>query len=275
MLSLKLNIKFILKERLKLLIRLFKFISNKSKFKYIIFILLYLSPFYLQAAQIPLFNIVDNKGVQTEYSANIQILLIMTALGFIPALLILLTSFTRIIIVLAILRQALGLGQTPSNIILLGLSLILTFFIMSPVFEKINSDALSPYLDDKLEFKQALEVGQPYLKDFMLKQIRQNDLNLFLKLANQKPYQNAFDTPLTILAPAFVTSELKTALQIGFMLFIPFLIIDLIVASILMAMGMMMLSPLVISLPFKILLFVLVDGWALLLGTLANSFGTF
>jgi len=266
----------IIKLKLKdILIINLKRILNKTSFKYIFLVLLLLSPIYLQAAQLPLFNITDNKGGQTEYSANIQILLIMTALGFIPALLVLLTSFTRIIIVLAILRQALGLQQTPSNLILLGLSLILTCFIMNPVFEQINDKALSPYLADKIEFSEAIQIATPPLKNFMLKQIRQNDLNLFLKMAHKKPYVNVIDTPLTILAPAFVTSELKTALQIGFMLFIPFLIIDLIVASVLMAMGMMMLSPLVISLPFKILLFVLVDGWALILGTLANSFGTF
>jgi len=246
----------------------------KNIIKYIVLISILFFPIYINAAQIPLFNITNN-GNKSEYAADVQILLIMTALGFIPALLIALTSFTRIIIVFAILRQALGLGQTPSNIILLGLSLILTAFIMNPVFNKITNDALNPYLEDKLEFKQALNIAEVPLKEFMLKQIRQNDLDLFLKLANKKPYNNIVDTPIIILAPAFITSELKTALQIGFIIFIPFLIIDLIVSSILMAMGMMMLSPLVISLPFKIMLFVLVDGWALLIGTLAKSFGTF
>jgi len=243
--------------------------------KKLLLVILLFMPFYLSAADLPLFNITNTNGEQTSYAANIQILLIMTALGLIPSLLIALTSFTRIIIVLAILRQALGLQQTPSNIILLGLSLILTSFIMMPIFNKINNDALNPYLNDQIEFKQAIKIAEPPLKEFMIKQIRQNDLDLFLNLAKQKSYNPIIDTPFTILAPAFITSELKTALQIGFIIFIPFLIIDLIVASVLMAMGMMMLSPLVISLPFKIMLFVLVDGWALLLGTLANSFGTF
>jgi len=257
-------INFILKIKYKL----------KLIIKYLIVISILIFPLYINAAQIPLFNVTNN-GNTSEYSANIQILLIMTALGFIPALLIALTSFTRIIIVFAILRQALGLGQTPSNIILLGLSLILTGFIMNPVFNKINDEALNPYLENKIEFREALNIAEIPLKDFMLKQIRQNDLDLFLKLAKKEPYKNIIETPITILAPAFITSELKTALQIGFIIFIPFLIIDLIISSILMAMGMMMLSPLVISLPFKIMLFVLVDGFALLIGTLANSFGTY
>lgn len=211
---------------------------------------------------------------QQEYSVNLQILLIMTALGFIPAFVMLMTCFTRIIIVFSILRQALGLQQTPSNQILIGLTIFLTLFIMAPVFERINEDALQPYLNETITVQQALTAAEAPVRGFMLAQTRESDLELFVRLSKRTDIVSAEATPLVILIPAFVTSELKTAFQIGFMIFIPFLIIDLVVASILMAMGMMMLSPLIISLPFKIMLFVLVDGWALIIGTLASSFGT-
>lgn len=211
---------------------------------------------------------------QQEYSVSLQILLIMTALGFIPAFVMLMTCFTRIIIVFSILRQALGLQQTPSNQILVGLTIFLTLFIMAPVFDRINQEALQPYLNEELSVQQALTVAEDPIRGFMLAQTRESDLELFIRLAKRTDIESAEETPLVILIPAFVTSELKTAFQIGFMIFIPFLIIDLVVASILMAMGMMMLSPLIISLPFKIMLFVLVDGWALIIGTLASSFGT-
>lgn len=211
---------------------------------------------------------------QQEYSVSLQILLIMTALSFIPAFLMLMTSFTRIIIVFSILRQALGLQQTPSNQILIGLALFLTMFIMAPVFDRINQDALQPYLSEQMTAQDAINKAQVPLKSFMLAQTRESDLDLFMRLSKRTDIASADQAPLTILVPAFVTSELKTAFQIGFMIFIPFLIIDMVVASILMAMGMMMLSPLIISLPFKIMLFVLVDGWALVIGTLAGSFGT-
>jgi len=197
----------------------------------------------------------------------------MTALSFIPAAVILMTSFTRIIIVFSILRQALGLQQTPSNQILTGMALFLTMFIMAPVFDRVNKDALQPYLAETLTAQQAVEKAQVPIKDFMLAQTRTSDLELFMRLSKRTDIATPDQAPLTILVPAFVTSELKTAFQIGFMIFIPFLIIDLVVASVLMAMGMMMLSPLIISLPFKIMLFVLVDGWALIIGTLASSFG--
>jgi flagellar biosynthetic protein FliP len=197
----------------------------------------------------------------------------MTALSFIPAAVILMTSFTRIIIVFSILRQALGLQQTPSNQILTGMALFLTLFIMAPVFDRVNNDALQPYLAETLTAQQAVEKAQVPIKDFMLAQTRTSDLELFMRLSKRTDIASPDQAPLTILVPAFVTSELKTAFQIGFMIFIPFLIIDLVVASVLMAMGMMMLSPLIISLPFKIMLFVLVDGWALIIGTLASSFG--
>ena len=222
---------------------------------------------------IPAITLSNTPDGQQEYSVSLQILLIMTALSFIPAFVILMTSFTRIIIVFSILRQALGLQQTPSNQLLTGMALFLTMFIMAPVFDRVNKDALQPYLAETLTAQQALDKAQVPLKDFMLAQTRQSDLDLFMRLSKRTDIAGPDQVPLTILVPAFVTSELKTAFQIGFMIFIPFLIIDLVVASVLMAMGMMMLSPLIISLPFKIMLFVLVDGWALIIGTLAGSFG--
>ncbi|MFC3681489.1 flagellar type III secretion system pore protein FliP [Bacterioplanoides pacificum] len=209
-----------------------------------------------------------------EYSITIQVLAIMTVLTVLPSLLIMMTSFTRIIVVMAILRQALGLQQTPSNQILLGLSLFLTLFIMMPVFRIINVDAVQPYLAEQITPLEAAERAVKPLHEFMLAQTRETDLNLFIRISGEKNIASPDETPIHILIPAFITSELKTAFQIGFLIFIPFLIIDLVVASILMAMGMMMLSPIIISLPFKIMLFVLIDGWALIMGTLANSFGT-
>lgn len=213
----------------------------------------------------------DAEG-QPTYSVSLQILLLMSALTFIPAFVMMMTSFTRIIIVFSILRQALGLQQTPSNQILVGLALFLTIFIMAPIFERINETALQPYLAEELSPQQALEQASLPLRDFMLAQTRETDLELFVRLARRTDLTSPDEVPFQILVPAFVTSELKTAFQIGFMIFIPFLIIDLVVVSVLMAMGMMMLSPLIISLPFKIMLFVLVDGWALIIGTLAASF---
>jgi len=222
---------------------------------------------------IPAITLSNGADGQQEYSVSLQILLIMTALSFIPAFVILMTSFTRIIIVFSILRQALGLQQTPSNQILTGMALFLTMFIMAPVFDRVNQDALQPYLKEQMTAQQAIDKAQGPLKDFMLAQTRQSDLDMFVRLSKRTDIASPEQAPLTILVPAFVTSELKTAFQIGFMIFIPFLIINMVVASVLMAMGMMMLSPLIISLPFKIMLFVLVDGWALIMGTLAGSFG--
>jgi flagellar biosynthesis protein FliP len=219
-------------------------------------------------------TLTNNAAGQQEYSVNLQILLIMTALSFIPAFVMLMTSFTRIIIVFSILRQALGLQQTPSNQILTGMAMFLTLFIMAPVFDQINKDAVQPYLNEQIPAQQAIANAQVPLKKFMLAQTRASDLELFVRLSRRTDIATPESAPMTILVPAFVTSELKTAFQIGFMIFIPFLIIDMVVASILMAMGMMMLSPLIISLPFKIMLFVLIDGWALVIGTLASSFGT-
>ncbi|HCI53386.1 MAG TPA: flagellar biosynthetic protein FliP [Gallionella sp.] len=213
-------------------------------------------------------------GGGQSYSLSLQTLLILTSLSFLPAMLLMMTSFTRIIIVLSMLRSALGTQASPPNQVLIGLSLFLTFFIMSPVFDKIYTDAYLPYSENRLDLQQAVEKGVIPLKTFMLRQTRQADLALFVKISNSDELQSAEEVPMRLLVPAYVTSELKTAFQIGFVVFIPFLIIDMVVASILMSMGMMMLSPSIISLPFKIMLFVLADGWNLLIGSLAQSFYT-
>ena len=207
------------------------------------------------------------------YSLPVQTLLTLTALTFLPAALLLMTSFTRIIIVLSLLRQALGTQASPPNQVLLGLSLFLTLSVMSPVLDQVYNQAYLPLSEQKINFNQALERAEPPLKAFMLKQTRENDLALFTRLSKHAPVKEARELPLRVVVPAFVTSELKTAFQIGFMIFIPFLIIDLVVASVLMSMGMMMLSPVLISLPFKLMLFVLADGWHLLAGSLVSSFG--
>jgi flagellar biosynthetic protein FliP len=212
-------------------------------------------------------------GTQT-YSLTLQVLLLMTALTVLPSILLAMTSFTRIIIVLAILRQALGTAQTPSSQVLIALALFMTAFIMAPVIDRVNEDAVAPYLAESIGFDDALGRAQVPLREFMLAQTRETDLKLFADLAETGPIPEPSATPFKILVPAFVTSELKTGFQIGFLIFLPFLIIDLVVASVLMSMGMMMLSPLIISLPFKLMLFVLVDGWALVVGSLASSFYT-
>lgn len=231
------------------------------------------------------FDVLAEPGVQAikvttgpdgtqDYTMTLQALAIMTSLSLLPAFLMMMTSFTRIIIVLSILRQAIGLQQSPSNQILIGVSLFLSMFIMAPVFEEINETALQPYLNESMTSKEAFEAAKQPMRAFMLSQTRVKDLETFVELGNyQDQFQGPEEVPLNVLIPAFVTSELKTAFQIGFMLFIPFLILDLVVASILMAMGMMMLSPMIVSLPFKLMLFVLVDGWNLIFGTLATSFG--
>ena len=210
-------------------------------------------------------------GGQT-YSLSIQILLFMTALSLLPGALLMMTSFARVIIVLAILRQALGTQNTPSNQILIGLALFLTIFVMMPVFQQVYDGGFRPYLDDQVTLTQALEQAVVPVREFMLGQTRESDIRLFADIANVGEIESTEQVPLSVLLPAFATSELKTGFQIGFLLFIPFLVIDLVVASVLMSMGMMMLSPLIISLPFKIMLFVLIDGWALVFGTLAASF---
>jgi flagellar biosynthetic protein FliP len=210
-------------------------------------------------------------GVQT-YSLSMQVLILMTALSLLPAMLLAMTAFTRIIIVLSLLRQALGLAQTPSNQVLTGLALFMTFFVMGSTLDQSYAKGIKPYMDGQLAGEIAVDRTIRPLKAFMLAQTRETDLQLFSKLSAKGQFATPDDVPLTVLIPTFMTSELKTAFQIGFMVFIPFLVIDLVVASVLMSMGMMMLSPMLISLPFKIMLFVLVDGWTLLMGTLAASF---
>lgn len=225
------------------------------------------------AQTLPLIKATPAAGGGQSYSLSVEILLLLTSLTFLPAVLLMMTSFTRIIIVFSLLRMALGTQSTPPNQVLIGLALFLTLFVMSPVLDKIYTDAYKPLADNKISVALALETGAQPLKEFMLKQTRQADLALFVKLSNTAQLQDDKEVPFRVLVPAFVTSELKTAFQIGFAIFIPFLIIDMVVASVLMAMGMMMVSPSIVSLPFKIMLFVLVDGWQLLLGSMAQSFG--
>lgn len=212
-------------------------------------------------------------GGQT-YSLTLQILILMTAVTMLPGIVLMMTSFTRIVIVLAILRQALGAGQSPPNQVIIGLSLFLTLFIMGPVIDRINTEAVQPYMTGTLDATAALQKGADPLKQFMLDQTRESDIATFVRISGGAGFDKPEDVPMRILVPAFATSELKTAFQIGFLIFIPFVIIDLVVASVLMSMGMMMLSPVLISLPFKLMLFVLVDGWSLVMGTLAASFYT-
>jgi len=223
------------------------------------------------APGIPALTVQSGGGGQT-YTLTIELLALMTAVTLLPAALLMMTAFTRIVIVLSILRQAIGAGQSPPNQVLVGLALFLTLFVMSPVIEKIRTDAVVPYMAGSMDTTTALERGIEPLKTFMLEQTRESDIATFARIAGGKGFASPQDVPLTLLVPAFVTSELKTAFQIGFLLFIPFVIIDLVVASVLMSMGMMMLSPVLISLPFKIMLFVLVDGWTLVMGSLASSF---
>jgi flagellar biosynthetic protein FliP len=221
---------------------------------------------------VPALSVTNNADGGQTYTVTLQVLAFMTVLTLLPAALMMLTSFTRIIIVLAIVRQAVGMPQAPSGQILIGLSLFLTFFIMAPVFDRAYNDAINPYLNEKMEFMPAIEVAGKPFREFMMNQTRDKDLAMFVNISGKENVNSVEDVSFSMLIPAFVTSELKTAYQIGFMIFIPFLVIDLVVASVLMAMGMMMLSPMIVSLPFKIMLFVLVDGWALIMGTLASSF---
>lgn len=228
----------------------------------------------LAAAQpgIPAFESRPAGAGGTAYSLPVQTLLLLTSLTFLPAALLMMTAFTRIIIVLSLLRQALGTQTAPPNQVMVGLALFLTFFVMGPTFDRIYSEAYLPLQNNEIQMTEAMNRGAVPLKEFMVKQTRQADLALFVKISRSEALQGPEDIPLRVLIPAFVTSELKTAFQIGFAIFIPFLIIDMVVASVLMAMGMMMMSPAVIALPFKLMLFVLVDGWQLLLGSLSQSF---
>ncbi len=216
----------------------------------------------------------DVSGDGQPLSTTLQILILMSLLTVLPSIVLMMTSFTRIIIVLSILRHALGLQQTPPNQVLLGLSLFLSLFVMAPSMEKINEQAVTPYAEDQITLTEAIEISGDVMHSFMSKQTRQSDLQMYMNLADEDGFATTKDIPFSIMLPAFVTSELKTAFQIGFMIFLPFLIIDLVVAAVLMSLGMMMLSPVIISMPFKLLLFVLVDGWALTMGSLAGSFAT-
>lgn len=232
-------------------------------------LLLLLMPTVVSAAPtgIPGLSVADG-----DYSVSLQLLAIMTALTLLPAILLGMTAFTRIIIVLGILRQALGTQQVPSNQVLLSAALFLTFFVMGPVLNRVYTDAVVPYQAEQINFSQAVERAYAPMRTFMMNQTREDDIAMFAEIAGVKTIESEDDVPFTILMASFLTSELKTAFQIGFLLFIPFIIIDLVVASVLMSMGMMMLSPMMISLPFKIMLFVLVDGWSLIMGSLAASF---
>jgi len=223
-------------------------------------------------AGLPAFTSTPAPGGGQTYTLSVQTLILIASLTFLPSLLLMTTSFLRIVIVLSLLRQAIGTVQTPPNQVIVGIALFLTFFIMAPVFERIYVDAYQPFAENRLSFEEAVQKGAEPLKRFMLAQVRQEDLALFAKLAKVGPMPGPEAVPMKILIPAYVTSELKTAFQIGFLVFIPFLIIDMVVASVLMSMGMMMLSPMLISLPFKLMLFVLVDGWGLLLASLVRSF---
>lgn len=229
---------------------------------------------WAQASGMPALTSTPGPGGSQTYTLSVQTLLTLTALSFLPAALLMMTSFTRIIIVLSLLRQAIGTQGSPPNQVLVGLALFLTFFIMSPVLDKIYVDAYQPLSENRITFEQAIQRGATPLRKFMLKQTRESDIGLFARLAGVKKLESPDDIPMRVLIPAFVASELKTAFQIGFVIYIPFLVIDMVVASVLMSMGMMMMSPVMVALPFKLMLFVLVDGWHLLLGSLVQSFGT-
>ncbi len=236
-------------------------------------LLMVLLPLAAPAAGLPAVVVAENADGAQTWTLSIQILLAMTVITLLPAILLSMTAFPRIVIVLGLLRSALGTGQTPSNQILVGLALMLSFFVMGPVLERIYADALKPYLDDEIPAEQALAAAEAPLRAFMMAQTRESNLLSFAEIDGlDEGYASEADVPMRVLIPAFVTSELTTAFQIGFMLFIPFVVIDLVISSTLMSMGMMMLSPMLISLPFKIMLFVMVDGWALVVGSLTASF---
>lgn len=231
-------------------------------------------PVFAQQSGFPAFISSPNTNGSTTYSLGLQTLLLLTSLTFLPAVVLMMSSFTRIIIVLSLLRLALGTQSSPPNQVLLGLALFLTFFIMAPVIDKVYTEAYVPFSEDKITILEAADKASIPLKSFMLQHTRETDLALFVQISGHEEIESRDKVPLKILVPAYITSELKTAFQIGFVIFIPFLIIDLVVSSVLMAMGMMMLSPMIISLPFKLMLFVLVDGWHLIIGSLTQSFYT-
>ena len=247
--------------------------KTKSVLVNILFGMLLMLPLSTWAENgMPLINSLPAAGGGQNYTLSLHTLILLTSLTFLPAALLMMTGFTRIIIVLSLLRQALGTQSAPPNQVLVGLALFLTFFVMSPVIDKIYADAYQPLQENKITMQEAMDKGAAPLKAFMLKQTREGDLALFIKMAQAEKIDTPEQVPLRVLVPAFMTSELKTAFQIGFAIFIPFLIIDMVVASVLMAMGMMMVSPSIVSLPFKLMLFVLVDGWQLMMGSLVQSF---
>ncbi len=246
-----------------------------SKFTSILLLLigLWLLPISAWAENsLPLINTTPSATGGQDYSLSLQTLILLTSLTFLPAALLMMTGFTRIIIVLSLLRQALGTQSAPPNQVMIGLALFLTMFVMTPVIDKIYAEAYQPLSENKITMQEALDKGVTPLKEFMMKQTREADLMLFANMVQLKAIKTPEEVPLRVLVPAFITSELKTAFQIGFAIFIPFLIIDMVVASVLMAMGMMMVSPAIVSLPFKLMLFVLVDGWQLMMGSLVQSF---
>ncbi len=246
----------------------------KSFFRLLLIVGCTLSLPALAQSGVPLITATQSATGGTEYSLTLQLLILMTALTLLPSLLLMMTSFTRIIIVLSLLRQALGTAQTPPNQVLLGIALFLTVFIMMPVFSDIYTSGLAPYFDGNMDFETAVANMQEPLRVFMLNQTRQEDIAMFAEIARAGTFDSGADIPFTVLVPSFITSELKSAFTIGFLIYIPFIVIDLVVASVLMSMGMMMLSPMMISMPFKLMLFVLVDGWTLIMGSLASSFAT-
>jgi flagellar biosynthetic protein FliP len=216
--------------------------------------------------------IASNTARGTQYSLSLQLVALMTVLSMLPSILLMMTAFVRIIIVLSILRQALGTGQTPPNMVLVGIALFLTLFVMSPVLSDVYSNAILPYMNQNMPFDKALALAEKPIREFMLQQTREDDIALFMEIARNQSVSSPQQVPFMTLVPAFLTSELKSAFTIGFLIYIPFVVIDLIVSSVLMSMGMMMLSPMMISMPFKLMLFVLVDGWGLIMGSLASSF---
>jgi flagellar biosynthetic protein FliP len=227
---------------------------------------------WAQAGGLPMVTSTPGADGSQTYTLSVQTLLTLTALTFIPAALLMMTSFTRIIIVLSLLRHALGTQTSPPNQVLIGLALFLSLFIMAPVLDRIHAEAYVPLSEDRISFSTAVERSAVPLREFMLKQTRESDIALFVRMSRSQGFASSAEIPMRLLIPAFVTSELKTAFQIGFVIFIPFLIVDMVVASVLMSMGMMMMSPVMVALPFKLMLFVLVDGWHLLLGSLVASF---
>ena len=257
-----------------------KFILNKLLFVISSFVLVFIL-FFLNELQaidtlggLPALNVVANENGGTTYSLSLQILLLMSALTVLPSLLLGMTSFTRIVIVMSILRQALGTQQTPPNQVLIALALFLTFFIMAPTFTNIYELVAVPYMNGEIQTPAALDQASREIKEFMVVNTRESDLSMFAEISGSKEFFSKEDIPFSIALPAFITSELKTAFQIGFLLFLPFLVIDMVVASVLMSLGMMMLSPMLIALPFKILLFVLVDGWSMTVGSLVSTYIT-